>query len=102
MILMIFTKIGLLFSYIFIGATAVTSSSTFGQGTGPIILDDLQCTGLEYRLIDCVHRGIGIHSCSHSEDVGVRCTAGKSIWARLQSEIIRVHYYSILADWEIW
>ena len=60
-----------------IGATAVTSSSTFGQGTGPITLDDLQCTGLEYRLIDCAHRGLGVHGCSHSEDVGVRCIAGK-------------------------
>ena len=54
----------------------MTSSSTFGQGSGPIILDDLQCTGLEYRLIECVHRGIGVHGCSHSEDIGVRCIAG--------------------------
>ena len=42
------------------------------------MLDDLQCTGLEYRLFECVHRGIGIHSCSHSQDVGVRCIAGKA------------------------
>ena len=56
----------------------MTSSSTFGQGTGPITLDDLQCTGLEYRLIDCVHRGLGIHSCSHSQDIGVTCRNGKS------------------------
>ena len=57
----------------------MTSSFTFGQGSGPIILDDLQCTGLEYRLIDCVHRGLGVHGCSHSEDVGVRCIAGKEL-----------------------
>ena len=56
----------------------MTSSSIFGQGPGPIILDDLQCTGLEHRLIECVHRGLGIHSCNHFEDVGVRCTTGKS------------------------
>ena len=55
----------------------MTSSSTFGQGSGPIILNSLQCTGLEYRLIECVHGGLGVHSCSHDQDVGVRCIAGK-------------------------
>ena len=44
------------------------------------MLDDLRCTGLEYRLIECVHRGLGVHSCSHSEDVGVRCIAGEKLY----------------------
>ena len=65
---------------IFSGAIALTTSSIFGQGSGPIILDDLQCTGLEYRLFECVHRGLGVHSCSHAEDVGVRCISGKEQW----------------------
>ena len=50
-----------------------SSSSIFGQGTGPVILSRLQCTGHEYRLFDCVHRGLIIHSCSHTQDAGVRC-----------------------------
>ena len=62
----------------------MTSSSTFGQGSGSIILDDLQCTGLEYKLIECVHRGLRVHSCSHSQDVGVRCIAGKDNKNKLQ------------------
>ena len=58
-----------------IGATAYTSAY-FGQGTGPILLDDMACTGSESRLVYCSHRGIGIHDCSHAEDAGVRCRAG--------------------------
>lgn len=46
---------------------------TFTAGTGSIHLDNLQCTGRESRLIDCPHRGVGIHDCSHSEDAGVHC-----------------------------
>ena len=58
------------------------SSSTFGLGSGPIALDELQCTGLEYRLIECVHAPI-VQECSHSEDVGVRCIAGEYTYLAL-------------------
>ena len=66
-------------NFVKIGASVVTSSSSiFGRGTGPVILSRLQCTGLEYRLFDCVHRGLIVHSCSHTQDAGVRCRTGKS------------------------
>lgn len=45
----------------------------FGQGTGPIWLDDVACTGTEARLIECGARPIGTHNCNHNEDAGTRC-----------------------------
>ena len=50
----------------------------FGQGTGPIFLDDLRCTGTETRLVDCPSNGIGISSCNgHADDAGVQCQPRK-------------------------
>ena len=49
-------------------------STYFGQGSGPIWLDNVQCTGSESTLASCGHFGINItRSCSHSEDAGLRC-----------------------------
>ena len=43
----------------------------FGQGSGPIFLDDLGCLGTESSLLDC--SAVTQHNCAHSEDAGVRC-----------------------------
>ena len=40
-----------------------THSYSYRYGTGPIWLDQVQCTGSELVLWDCSHRGIGVHSC---------------------------------------
>ena len=54
-------------------ALDVYGSARYGQGTGPIWLDDVSCLGNESSLFSCGHRGVGNHNCGHSRDVGVRC-----------------------------
>ena len=61
------------FFRMFTGAIA-RSRAFFGQGSGTIVLDNVQCAGTETRLIDCPANPIGIHNCAHSEDAGVTCT----------------------------
>ena len=43
----------------------------FGQGTGPVLLYYMRCTGSESSLLNCSH--IGDSYCLHSQDAGVVC-----------------------------
>ena len=52
-------------------------TSTFGEGDGPIVLDNLQCNGNEDFLTDCPHNGVGIHMCTHYNDASVFCADSK-------------------------
>lgn len=45
----------------------------FGEGKGPIHVDNVKCTGNERSLADCIKQDIGRHNCRHSEDAGVIC-----------------------------
>ena len=54
-------------------AYSAVGQAAYGQGTGDILLDDVQCTGTETSLVDCPNRGLGVHNCAHFEDAGVVC-----------------------------
>ncbi len=46
----------------------------FGQGSGPIWMNYVVCTGSESTLKSCGSTGWGKSSCDHSKDAGVRCS----------------------------
>ena len=49
------------------------TSAFYGQGSGQIWMDNLQCTGTEQSLEYCNFRTWGSHNCAHNEDAGVEC-----------------------------
>ena len=57
-------------------ATSAPRNAFFGQGTGEIMLDEINCVGTESGLAQCGHSGHGNHNCGHSEDAGVVCSGG--------------------------
>eukprot|EP00057_Strongylocentrotus_purpuratus_P018553 XP_011673027.1 PREDICTED: deleted in malignant brain tumors 1 protein-like [Strongylocentrotus purpuratus] len=55
-------------------SVAALRNAPFGEGTGDILLDGVECYGNESSILDCRHGGIGIQDCHHDEDAGVRCS----------------------------
>ena len=49
------------------------TGATYGQGCGPVFIDDLDCSGDEERLEHCFHRSVCSTNCDHSQDVAVYC-----------------------------
>uniref|UniRef100_A0A672U9A3 Soluble scavenger receptor cysteine-rich domain-containing protein SSC5D n=1 Tax=Strigops habroptila TaxID=2489341 RepID=A0A672U9A3_STRHB len=59
-----------------LGCGAVASAygaAHFGQGSGPIWLDNVQCNGSEAALAECSAQPWGINNCNHGHDAGVVC-----------------------------
>ena len=58
--------------------------AAFGQGNGPVLLSNVECTGNESFLLSC---SAGIASCSSSNDAGVVCPSCKLVQIVLTSEL---------------
>ncbi|XP_066880529.1 deleted in malignant brain tumors 1 protein [Kogia breviceps] len=59
-------------------ATSAPGNARYGQGSGPIVLDDVRCSGHETYLWSCPHRDWNTHNCAHSEDASVVCSGTES------------------------
>ncbi len=69
-----------------------TYQAQFGEGIGRIWLDSVQCVGSETDLTDCRANSIGIHSCTHAQDAGVRCPPG------IICQCVVVHFCDVLTN----
>lgn len=51
--------------------TYARGSAYYGEGTGPIQMDDVGCNGDESFLLNCTHNTD--NNCGHGDDAGVEC-----------------------------
>ena len=66
----------------------------FGQGTGPIHIDNVACRGTESALVQC--RYLTVDNCVHADDAGVRCSPPGIIISAIQIFYILVTLINLL------
>ena len=64
---------------------------SFGEGLGPIFLDRVTCSSNSSSLLECDSNPLGVHTCSHSQDVGVQCI-GKANQIHKNAVKIKIYY----------
>lgn len=77
------------------GIPKAWSWAHFGQGSGPIQLDAVQCTGNELSLDECRHSGWEQHNCDHMEDAGVSCNPYTGLILYIDTHIQALIYLDI-------
>ena len=61
----------------FVQALAAYRGGFYGAGNGDILMDNVQCNGMETSLVNCTFKGWTINDCSHDNDAGVLCGGNK-------------------------
>ena len=92
------------------GAENVLARASFGEGRGPIWMDDLRCTAAQAasagaqsatRLGDCAFPGWGVHNCSHGEDAGVVCETRGAELASLALSYVDLEFSAATAAYRV-
>ena len=76
------------------GVLRAVRNAAFGQGTGQIWLDDVQCVGNETSISQCNHLGLGVHNCRHNKDAGVVCRPAGNVAIDAHNEKLKANRYS--------
>ncbi|XP_012410567.1 deleted in malignant brain tumors 1 protein [Trichechus manatus latirostris] len=90
-------------------AVSALGKAHFGPGSGYILLDNLQCAGVEHYLGQCTHSSWWEHNCSHHEDAGVICLedgpvlrlVGGSSWCSGRVEVLHQGAWGTVCD-DLW
>lgn len=72
-------------------AISAPGSARFGQGTGQIWLDDVNCAGSESVLTECRAKPWGDHNCNHKEDAAVECSGTANVCHDMWSTMEGMH-----------
>ncbi|XP_074806227.1 scavenger receptor cysteine-rich domain-containing protein SCART1-like [Natator depressus] len=66
--------------------------AAFGQGTGPIWVETLNCRGTESSLWDCPAKPWGESNCGHKENAAVNCS-GEFVGSQANISLSHVHFH---------
>ena len=59
--------------------------ASYGEGSGPIFISQLQCSGSESNILDCARDMYAVRHCKHYQDAGVECQ-GKYLYHSCKSQ----------------
>ncbi|CAH1247163.1 PRSS12 [Branchiostoma lanceolatum] len=71
------------------GEAFAISFGYFGRGGGPVLMDEVECTGGERSVVQCFHSGWYVHDCSHAEDAGVLCESAPTVLTDVPATTVR-------------